>query len=208
MPRIQRKLSMSSRTFTRSTIPGPLLILINGPSAVGKTTLATRLGKDLGIPVLQKDGFYETLFDAFGDYVSPHSLPLEAASMPLLLYTARMLLMVKKALIIEGSFVHAEQATASFLQLQETCHFTPFMIQCTASGPAILQRFLARMGTPERHGCHFQNDAAFVQHHRETILQGQFPHLLLEGQSIELDMTDLAHYDYEGLRSLLCTVLD
>jgi 2-phosphoglycerate kinase len=57
------KVSMSHQILTESTLPAPLLILINGPSAVGKTTLATRLGADLGLAVLHKDGFYETLFD-------------------------------------------------------------------------------------------------------------------------------------------------
>jgi hypothetical protein len=54
--------------------------------------LATRLGADLGIAVLHKDGFYETLFDVFTDDISSPRMPLENASLPLLLYTARVIL--------------------------------------------------------------------------------------------------------------------
>jgi hypothetical protein len=111
-------------------------------------------------------------------------------------------------LIIEGNFASAEQSTASFLHLQQTCPFTPFVIECRADGPALLQRYLARLGTPERHRSHFHNDVTFVQQHRQTILQEPFPHLLLEGQSIELDMTDLAYYDYEGLCARLSAILE
>ena len=44
----------------------PLVILVNGLPATGKTTLARRLATDLRLPLLAKDAIKETLFDTLG----------------------------------------------------------------------------------------------------------------------------------------------
>jgi 2-phosphoglycerate kinase len=42
----------------------PLVVLVGGPPASGKTTLAGRLASELGLPLIAKDGLKETLLDA------------------------------------------------------------------------------------------------------------------------------------------------
>ncbi len=41
----------------------PLVIIVNGLPGTGKTTLAKRLAADVHLPVLHRDGIYETLYD-------------------------------------------------------------------------------------------------------------------------------------------------
>jgi predicted kinase len=45
--------------------PAPLVIVSGAPGS-GKTTLATRLSQDLGLPMLDRDALKEALADAIG----------------------------------------------------------------------------------------------------------------------------------------------
>ena len=45
---------------------GALLIIVTGPSATGKTSLAERLSEDLSIPLIAKDTIKEQLFNSLG----------------------------------------------------------------------------------------------------------------------------------------------
>ena len=44
----------------------PLLIIISGPPCSGKTALGGWLARELGLPLLHRDGFKEALFDSLG----------------------------------------------------------------------------------------------------------------------------------------------
>ena len=42
----------------------PVLVIISGPPATGKTSLGRRLARQFDLPFFHKDGIKETLFDA------------------------------------------------------------------------------------------------------------------------------------------------
>ncbi|BCL78731.1 AAA family ATPase [Ktedonobacteria bacterium brp13] len=174
----------------------PLLIIVNGLPGTGKTTLAKRLAADVRLPVFHRDGIYETLYDALECHINGRPPLIGPAAFTLLHYFASSLLAAGQSLIVEGFFGLSEVGRAEFLQLQRAHDFEPFQIQCKTDGPVLLERFLERAGTRERHACH--RDLEFVEQNKERILKGHHPHLALGGQVVEVDTTTYS-FDYAGL---------
>jgi hypothetical protein len=69
----------------------------------------------------------------------------------------------------------------------------------------LLERFLARAGTPERHVYH--RDVEFAERNKEIILRGRFADLNIGGHVVEIDTTDVYAYDYDGLLKKVRTAL-
>ena len=91
-------------------------------------------------------------------------------------------------------FGYSEIGRAEFLQLQQAHDFEPFQIQCKTDGHVLLERFLARAGSAERHVCH--RDLEFVERNKERMLQGDHTPLALGGQVVEIDTTTPRSFDY------------
>lgn len=175
----------------------PVLIIVNGLPGAGKTTLAKRLAQDVRLPVFSRDGFYETLYDALaGDtYELPPSLG--SASFSLLYAIAGTVLAAGQSLIVEGFFGRPDLRTAEIMRLQHQHDFEPFQILCKAEGAVLLERFLARMGSEDRHAGH--SDKVWLEQNRERLLRGLLPPLVLGGQVIEIDTTTSDSFDYDAL---------
>src|SRR5712692_3070382 len=75
------------------------LVIVCGPPAVGKTTLAKMLSAQLGLPVLSKDSLKEALMDHLGGGVA-----VGAAAFAVQFATARELLASGVGIILEGPF--------------------------------------------------------------------------------------------------------
>jgi len=67
---------------------GVTLVLVTGPPASGKTSLAQPLARHLGLPLLGKDTIKEVLFDSLGTGDRAWSRRLGAASYAVLLELA------------------------------------------------------------------------------------------------------------------------
>ncbi len=186
-------------------MPQPFVIIVNGPPGVGKTTLAGRLARDLQLPVLSRDGIAETLYDALDYQTTGRPALFGHASFTLLYYFAGTLLAAGQSVIVEGCFRFPEVATNEFRQLQQQHDFIPLQIQCQGDGSVILERFLARASTPERHVCH--RDLEFAEHSRDIFLRGRLADLSLGGQVVDIDMTDLLTYNYVGLLDRVRSIL-
>src|SRR5437764_14863675 len=178
----------------------PLLIIVNGLPATGKTTLARRLAADVRLPVFSRDGMYETLYDALECHI--HGLPplIGPASFTLLYSVAGSVLAAGQSVIVEGFFGRPELRTAEFLHLQQAYDFEPFQILCNADGKVLLERFLARAATVERHAGHRDRDLQWLEENKERLLQGHLPPLALGGQLVEIDTTTPDSFDYAEVR--------
>ncbi|MHB8958132.1 MAG: AAA family ATPase [Candidatus Limnocylindrales bacterium] len=62
------------------------IIVVSGPPASGKTTLATSIAHDLGLPLIAKDPIKERLYDALGPGDREWSRWLGRATYPLIFH--------------------------------------------------------------------------------------------------------------------------
>lgn len=178
-------------------MPKPTLIIINGLPGTGKTTLATRLAEELHLPVFSRDGLYETLFDSLD--CATNGLPplIGSASYTLLYYVAGSILAAGQSLIIEGFFGRPDLRTAEFRELQTRHPFEPFQILCKADGAVLIERFLKRIASGNRHTAHADLD--WLEQNRDRLQNGILEPLALGGQLLEIDTTSLDTIDEQAL---------
>jgi predicted kinase len=119
-----------------------LLVLVTGPPASGKTTLAGPLADHLGLPLLGKDTVKEALFDTLGTGDRAWSRRLGAASYAVLLALARQL----PEAVLDANFYPAHGPA-----LLEACQ-RPIEIFCRCPAVEIQRRFTQR--APTRHPGH------------------------------------------------------
>lgn len=183
----------------------PLLIIVNGLPASGKTTLAKRLGADLSLPILARDSIFETLYDGLECQDKGCPPLLGSASFKLLYTIAGSLLAARQPLIIEGFFGRPELRTAEFLNLKTTYNFEPVQILCGAEGKVLLERFLSRMRTVQRHKG--LTDVGWIEQNREWMLKGNLTPLSLGGPVLEINTTTQDSFDYSTLVNQLAGFL-
>ncbi|HTK08552.1 MAG TPA: AAA family ATPase [Ktedonobacteraceae bacterium] len=177
----------------------PVLVIVNGLPGAGKTTLTRRIATDLRLPTFSRDGIYETLYDALAYENKEHPPLLGRASFALLYAVAGSILAAGQPLIVEGFFGNPELRGAEFLHLQHLHDFEPLQILCKADGKVLLERFLARMESEERHSGHHGQDLAWIEQHKERLLQGQITPLAIGGQLLEIDTSTPHSFAYADL---------
>lgn len=173
-----------------------IVIIVSGPPCTGKTTLARRIAGELRLPLVNKDGIKELLFDSLGWSDREWSRKLGIASYDLLYYFLEAQLQAGRSVVIESNFT-PEFATARFLALKERYGFEPFQILCKTEGEALLRRFKERAESGERHPGHV--DHLNYEELKQVLLKGHHEKLDIGGEVVEVDTTDFHAIDYEGL---------
>jgi predicted kinase len=178
--------------------PGPALILVNGPPASGKTTLATRLAADLRLPLIAKDRIKEILFDTLGWSDRDWSRRLGGVTMELLYAAVETQLAAGCPCLVESNF-HAEWAAPRFQALRVQYPYRPIEVICYAAGPVLAARFLARAQTAARHPGHAETGD--LGEWLADLERGPYPALALGGPLLRVDTTDWAAVDYPAIRA-------
>lgn len=189
----------------RERATAPLLVIITGKPATGKTTLGQRLAADLALPYFSRDGVKETLFDALGVADRAWSRRLGIASFALLRYIADVSLSARQSLMVEANFLvdyHAEPYQA----LADRHGARVAQIWLTAEPEALAQRFERRAATEQRHPGHVE--LAHLDEFRSRLLSDNDAPLPLGGALRCVDTTDFATIDYHSLLNWLRSALD
>ena len=187
---------------TEIDFPGPLLILLNGGPATGKTTVGLRLAKTFGIPYFSKDGVKEPIFDEVGlpvaweteDGLSGRAM--NEASQTILIYIIEELLASSTSCIIDSTFqAHHAPRLQSLLKRHS---FRLVQIHCRTEAGVLRRRWESRMTSGERHEGH--RDFELARRLDPAAVERDFRQLEIGGLQITLDTTGATSAEeYDGI---------
>ena len=137
---------------SRNGVQSPTLILVAGPPASGKTTIAHQLAKALRFPLICKDTLKESLFDHLGTGDREWSRRLGYAVVRSMHALAEEILAAGASLILESTFVHPN-VPAELRALLDATGARLYVVYCYAAPDVLSSRFNARARS-ERHPGH------------------------------------------------------
>ncbi len=122
----------------------PLWLIVTGPPAAGKTTLARRIAQDLRLPSFEKDVLKDTLHEAMGSGDKDWSRRIGMTAINLLFLTADLMLRTGSSLVTESSFyrqLSSEQAG----EIADGTNARVVQIHCSAPPDTLVTRNAARL---------------------------------------------------------------
>jgi predicted kinase len=153
----------------------PSVVVVTGPPASGKTTLARAIASELGWPLLAKDEIKETLFDTLGIGDREWSHQLGRASIELLVKLVRGQLEAGRSVVAE----------ANFRWPGELPECRVVQVYCDAAADVLLERIRART----RHPGHLEDDPEHLAAVEES-LRGDYAPLPLDGPLLRYTVGD------------------
>lgn len=175
----------------------PILLLVSGPPASGKTTLGKRLARDLGMPFISKDALKETLFDTLGTQDKAWARRLGVASIALLYDVAARLLEAGQDLVAESNFLPGLD-TPRVRTLAEKYDCRVVEVHCTAPPEVLIARYAARAVSGARHPGHTDMSTGLTEEGQEALRVGAWAPVL-GTQAIMLDTRTFSETTYQKL---------
>jgi predicted kinase len=167
----------------------PLLIVVTGPPASGKSSTARAIAAELRIPFLSKDEFKERLYEVFGpsDDASLEAR-IERAALAIVFSVASSQLRAGVPVVVESNF-EARSDTAPFRRVQEEHGARIVQVHIGGDADVLVTKFARRAAEGERHPGHRDEpeDAAEV---RSKLAAGSWEPLDLPGDLLRADVAD------------------
>jgi predicted kinase len=180
----------------------PVLIIVTGLPATGKTTLSRTLAKELNLPLLAKDDLKSIMFDGLGWSDLDWSVKVGVTAFRLMDYVIEEQLRHGNSLILECPF-DPKWDNERFQRWQKAYGFTCVQVVCTAEREVIKQRFSER--APSRHPG--RTEAANLEEFMRELTTRTLEPLDLDGPVITLDATDFSTVDEAALvRQIQATI--
>ena len=154
-----------------------LLVVVTGPPAAGKTTVARAIATELRLPMIAKDRIKEALFEGLGTGDLAWSQRLGVGTYLAMLALAEDSVAAGADLILEANFVCGGEVETRLAALPAR------FVQIHCSAP--LEVLLERYGRRERHPGHV--DAQRIEALRNAVESGRHDPLDLPGETIRLD---------------------
>jgi predicted kinase len=182
---------------SRQPLASPLVIIVTGPPASGKTTIGRPLAAALGLPYFSKDDIKESLFDSLGSQDREWSRRIGLASVRLLFRCAQTLLECSQSFALESNF-YPQWDTPRFRELHT--HFGCRFIQvvCTADTTTLIDRFSRRATSGDRHPGHADASSLHdllprIASERWDALDLPGPVLTIDSTTGQIDIDELVH---------------
>jgi predicted kinase len=160
----------------------PTLVVVTGPPASGKSSLARRIAEERRIPFLSKDELKERLYEEIGsdEELQP---ALDRAALAMVLSVAASNLAAGVDVLVESNF-GADTDTAPIRALEARI----VQIHCGGDTDELVRSFAERSASGGRHPGH-RDDPDDAGEVRRKIEAGCWDPLDLPGELIELDMS-------------------
>lgn len=155
----------------------PLLVVVQGPPAAGKTTVAREIAQRLRLPLFAKDTVKEALFDGLGTGDLEWSHQLGVGTYEVLAALAEEAVAVGASVVLEGNFVRGSDLERRLAALP--ARFV--QIHCSAPLELLIERYRSR----ERHPGHV--DGERTDRLREAVESHRHDPLDLPGETIRID---------------------
>lgn len=155
----------------------PLLVIVTGPPAAGKTTIARALAARLRLALIAKDTIKEALFDGLGSGDLAWSQRLGTGTCLALLALTEESVAAGASLVLEANFVRGGEIETRLAALPARF----LQIHCSAPLEVLLARYAGR----ERHPGHV--DAERIEALRDAVATARHDPLDLPGKLVRLD---------------------
>jgi len=178
------------------------VVIVSGPPASGKTTLAKRLAADFSLPLIAKDGIKEALFETLGTGDREWSQRLGRGSFALIWHFLEVELAVGRSALVEGNF-DADHGAAELTRLRRRFGFKALQLHCRAPAEVLYQRYERRI--TDRHPGHV--DKQRLADIREHLDPDRYL-LPLPDDLLIVDTTSFDSLDYSPIHEALRHHLD